>query len=102
MVPVLTDQANRQRNHHRLFDRLAGRRRDNLATLQSVFLASWVKMATDRYFRRPCLIVPAHKLREIMSACVRKTLKKLLYGGGLSVVTRKIKVHPGTKFFTAN
>src|SRR5262249_34684421 len=66
-----------------------------------VGFARRVEFTLDRYFRRACLTVPAHKLCQITSADVSKALNELFNSGGLAVMAREIKIHAGAKFFGA-
>ncbi len=102
IAAVLADQAEIERDHHRLFVRLARRRRKALLAFERVGLGVGIEAAGNRHLRRAGLAVPAHELRQVARTRIGEALDELLDGGGLAVVALEIEVHAGAEFLRAD
>src|SRR5450830_1447759 len=98
VAAILADQAKLKRNDHRLFRRLAGRRRHVLFAVEYVGLARRIVAAGDRHLRRAGLAVPAHELRHVATRRVGEALDELFDGRGMAVVAGEIEIHAGAEF----
>ena len=65
VAAVAADEPDRERDHHRLLARLAGRRRDGLREVQPVGLGARIVAAGDDDLGRAGLRIPEHELAEV-------------------------------------
>ena len=94
IASVAAHEPDRERNHHGLLVRLAGRRRDRLNHVQAISPRARIMAAGGNDLGGAGLRVPQHELREVGAGDVGEALHELLDRRRFAVVTDEIEVHP--------
>src|SRR5437660_6916852 len=84
------DQAEHERNKHRLLVGLAGRRRNVLRYIEAKAAGSSVVMRLYFDLRRSGLRIPAHELTHVTPAHIGEALHELPDGRRLAVMAREV------------
>ena len=94
IAPVRADEADRDRDHQRLLDVLAGRRRGRLRQRQRVAAVGGVPHPARLHPRGASLLVPAHELVEVEAVVgLGHHLDEVVAGHRLAVEIAEVEVH---------